>query len=47
MLDQKADALDVVQEVAYRSFKYIHSLQNSSYLKTWLIRIVIKGVSTR
>lgn len=37
----EADALDVVQEVAYRSFKYIHSLQNSTYLKTWLVRIVI------
>lgn len=37
----EADALDVIQEVAYRSFKYIHSLQNASYLKTWLIRIVI------
>lgn len=23
----EVDALDVVQEVAYRSFKYIHSLQ--------------------
>ncbi|MGE7694224.1 sigma-70 family RNA polymerase sigma factor [Lysinibacillus sp. NPDC094177] len=37
----EADALDVVQEVAYRSFKYIHSLQSVTYVKTWLIRIAI------
>ena len=35
------DALDVVQEVAYRSFKYIHSLQGATYIKTWLMRITI------
>ncbi|GLC86942.1 RNA polymerase sigma factor [Lysinibacillus piscis] len=37
----EADALDVVQEVAYRSFKSIHSLQQTIYVKTWLIRITI------
>lgn len=37
----EADALDVVQEVAYRSFKYIHSLQDATYIKTWLMRIAI------
>ncbi|KOS63473.1 sigma-70 family RNA polymerase sigma factor [Lysinibacillus agricola] len=37
----EADALDVVQEVAYRSFKYIHSLQSVTYIKTWLMRIAI------
>ncbi|MGE7114486.1 sigma-70 family RNA polymerase sigma factor [Lysinibacillus sp. NPDC047702] len=37
----EVDALDVVQEVAYRSFKYIHSLQSSIHIKTWLIRITI------
>lgn len=37
----EVDALDVVQEVAYRSFKYIHSLQSSFHIKTWLIRIAI------
>lgn len=35
------DALDVVQEVAYRSFKKIHTLQNPQYFKTWLIKICI------
>ncbi|WP_143595179.1 sigma-70 family RNA polymerase sigma factor, partial [Terribacillus saccharophilus] len=35
------DALDVVQETAYRSFKNIDSLRNSEYFKTWLIKITI------
>ncbi|MCM2674491.1 RNA polymerase sigma factor [Alkalicoccobacillus plakortidis] len=35
------DALDVVQEVAYRSYKNISSLENPDYLKTWLIKIAI------
>ena len=35
------DALDVVQEVAYRSFKKIDTLKNPEYLKTWLIKIAI------
>lgn len=33
------DALDVVQEVAYRSFKNIHTLKSPQYFKTWLIKI--------
>ena len=35
------DALDVVQEVAYLSFKKIHTLENPEYFKTWLIKIAI------
>lgn len=35
------DALDVVQEVAYRSYKSIRTLQNASYFKTWLLKITI------
>jgi len=35
------DALDVVQEVAYQSFKNIHTLKNPEYLKTWLMKITI------
>jgi RNA polymerase sigma-70 factor, ECF subfamily len=34
------DALDVVQETAYRSFKAIHTLQQPAFFKTWLIRIL-------
>ena len=35
------DALDVVQEVAYRSFKNIKTLKKPEYFKTWLIKITI------
>ncbi|WP_411790418.1 sigma-70 family RNA polymerase sigma factor [Halobacillus rhizosphaerae] len=35
------DALDVVQEVAYRSFKKIDTLKSPKYFKTWLIKIAI------
>lgn len=37
----ESDALDVVQEVAYRSFKKINTLKNPEFVKTWLIRIAI------
>lgn len=35
------DALDVVQEVAYHSFKKIHTLKKPEYFKTWLMKITI------
>ena len=35
------DALDVLQEVAYRTFKNIHTVREASYFKTWLIKITI------
>lgn len=35
------DALDVVQETAYRSFKTIKGLKETKYFKTWLIKITI------
>ncbi|MBS4210454.1 sigma-70 family RNA polymerase sigma factor [Bacillus sp. FJAT-50079] len=35
------DALDVVQETAYKSFSQIKTLKNPEYFKTWLIRIAI------
>nr|WP_316244839.1 sigma-70 family RNA polymerase sigma factor [Paenibacillus senegalensis] len=37
----KNDALDVVQEVAYRSYKNLGTLENPQYFKTWLIKITI------
>ena len=37
----QSDALDVVQETAYRSFKSIKNLKEPKYFKTWLIRIAI------
>jgi RNA polymerase sigma-70 factor, ECF subfamily len=35
------DAMDVVQETAYRSFKSIKELKEPKYFKTWLMRIAI------
>ncbi|WP_075982049.1 sigma-70 family RNA polymerase sigma factor [Bacillus massilinigeriensis] len=35
------DALDVVQEVAYQSFKKVHTLKKPEYFKTWLMKITI------
>nr|WP_164670419.1 RNA polymerase sigma factor [Virgibacillus doumboii] len=35
----KDDALDVVQETAYRSFKKISTLKNPDVFKSWLIKI--------
>lgn len=37
----KNDALDVVQEVAYQSFKNFSTLNNPEYFKTWLMKITI------
>lgn len=35
------DALDLVQEVAYQSFKNISTLKKPEYFKTWLMKITI------
>lgn len=35
------DALDIVQETAYRSFKALKSLKNPALFQTWLVRICI------
>lgn len=37
----EADALDVMQEVAYRMFKNIGTIKNVEYFKTWLTRITM------
>ena len=37
------DALDIVQEVAYRAFKNWKSLKELSYFKTWIIKITINA----
>ncbi|UFT98965.1 RNA polymerase sigma factor [Radiobacillus kanasensis] len=37
------DALDVVQETAYKAFKNIHTLQEEKYTKSWLIKISIRN----
>ena len=40
-MKNKEDALDVIQETAYRSFKNLSSLKNTEYFKTWLTKITI------
>ena len=40
-VENQNDALDIVQETAYRSFKAIKTLKEPKYFKTWLIRIAI------
>ncbi|HWL24329.1 MAG TPA: sigma-70 family RNA polymerase sigma factor [Ureibacillus sp.] len=37
----KDDALDVVQEVAYQSFKKIATLKKPEYFKTWVMKITM------
>jgi len=37
----KEDALEVIGETAYRSFKNLSSLKNTEYFKTWLTKITI------
>ncbi|MGM7683303.1 sigma factor [Cytobacillus sp. Hm23] len=38
---KEEDALDVVQETAFHSFKSIKTLKDPKYFKTWLMRITI------
>ncbi len=40
-VQNQSDALDVVQETAYRSFKTIKNLKEPKFFKTWLIKIAI------
>lgn len=37
----KNDALDIVQETAFRSFKSIKKVKQVDYFKTWLLKITI------
>ncbi|MGP7817008.1 sigma-70 family RNA polymerase sigma factor [Niallia sp. 01092] len=39
----KNDALDIVQETAYKSFSKLKSLKKPEYFKTWLIKIAINS----
>lgn len=40
------DALDVVQDTAYKAFKEIRKLRHNKYFKTWLMRILINSAQT-
>lgn len=35
------DAIEVIQELTYRSFKKIHTVKEPAYLGTWLVRILL------
>ena len=41
-LNHQEDALDVVQETAYRSYRALQGLKEPQYFKTWLISIAIR-----
>lgn len=40
-LKNEHDAIEAVQEVTYRAYRKIHTVKNPTYLKTWLVRIVL------
>ena len=40
-VQNEADALDIVQESAFRAIRDCHRVRNDAYLETWLYRIVI------
>ena len=42
-LKQEQEALENVQEVAFRAWKYRKSLKEVTYFKTWLTRITINS----
>lgn len=39
------DALDIVQEAAFRSFSRIHTLKNPQFFKTWLMKITMHAAT--
>lgn len=40
-LRNESDAVEALQEVTYRAYKKIRTVKETSYVKTWLIRIMI------
>lgn len=40
-VNQEADALDIVQESAYKAVKDCETVSDPAYLKTWIYRIVV------
>lgn len=40
-LRNEQDALDAMQELAYRAFKKIHQVKEPAYINTWLVRVLI------
>ena len=46
-LKNEGEALDIVQETAYKAFDKIESLKEPAYFKTWLIKIAISSSLNR
>ncbi|MGE8004296.1 RNA polymerase sigma factor [Lysinibacillus sp. NPDC093216] len=46
-LKNEEEALDIVQETAYKAFDKIVSLKEPAYIKTWLIKIAISSSLNR
>ncbi|MBB4825490.1 RNA polymerase sigma-70 factor (ECF subfamily) [Sporosarcina luteola] len=46
-LKNEQEALEALQEVAYRAFNKIHTVREPAYLKTWLIRIMMNYCQDR
>ena len=40
-LKNEHDALEAIQEVTFRAYQKIHTVKEPSYLKTWLVRIMM------
>ncbi|WP_233189510.1 RNA polymerase sigma factor [Sporosarcina sp. P7] len=40
-LRNEEDAIEALQEITYRAYKKVRTVKEPSYLKTWLIRIMI------
>lgn len=40
-LKNEHDALEAMQEVTFRAYQKIHTVKEPSYLKTWLVRIMM------
>lgn len=40
-LKNEGEALEAIQEVTFRAYKSIQSVRETSYFKTWLVRIMI------
>ncbi|MFE3576441.1 RNA polymerase sigma factor [Lysinibacillus sp. NPDC059133] len=46
-LKNEEEALDIVQETAYKAFDKIESLKEPTYIKTWFIKIAISSSLNR
>ena len=45
-VNNEADAMDIVQESAYRAIKNIHTLKDDKFIDTWIYKIVINQCKT-